>query len=198
MMKTHISTTLLLSLLASSLILLGSGCSKKIAPPEATAGADGSGMSSQGDGAYSEDSLPIEGTLDDTSGANGMADGDMSDAYKMAHGRSTQGLSPIYFDFDSASVRPDMVEPMLQNAEYLKQMPNAYVVVEGNTDETGTNEYNLALGERRAQNTKQYLVDLGINEVRIRTVSYGEERPLFEGSGESVYQYNRRADFVVE
>ncbi len=197
-MKTHISTTLLLSLLTSSLILLGSGCSKKIAPPEATAGADGSGISSPRDGAYSEDSLPIEGTLDDTSGANGMADRNMSDAYKMEHGRSTEGLSPIYFDFDSASVRPDMVEPMLQNAEYLKQMSNAYVVVEGNTDETGTNEYNLALGERRAQNTKQYLVDLGINAVRIRTVSYGEERPLFEGAGESVYQYNRRADFVVE
>ena len=202
-MKTRFRTTLLLSALVSSLILLGSGCSKKtIVPPESTGDTDGTSTSYppvQG-GGYSEDSLPVEGTLDDTS-TSGVGSGyndNASDEYKRLHGRSSEGLQPIYFNFDQAAVRPDMVDRMLSNAEYLKQVPNSYVVVEGNTDERGTNEYNLALAERRAQNTKQYLVDLGINPVRIRTISYGEERPLFTEQTEEAYSQNRRADFVIE
>ncbi|MBV5334093.1 OmpA family protein, partial [bacterium] len=72
------------------------------------------------------------------------------------------------------------------------------IVIEGNCDARGTNEYNLALGERRAINAKKYMMDLGVDGKRIRTVSYGEERPLFEGSDEISYQYNRRDDFVIE
>ena len=201
-MKTRIRTTLLLSTLACSLVLLGSGCSKKsVIPPESTGGETENTIPypDAGSGGYSEDSLPVEGTLDDTSGAgSGMATAEQSDAYKMANGRCSQGLKPIFFDFDSASVRPDMVETMLDNAQYLKQVSSSYVVVEGNTDERGTNEYNLALGERRAQNAKQYLVDLGVSPSHIRTISYGEEKPLFYESDENAYKYNRRADFVIE
>jgi peptidoglycan-associated lipoprotein len=91
-----------------------------------------------------------------------------------------------------------MVDKMVMNAEFLKQAPNSNVVVEGNTDERGTNEYTLALAERRAQNTRQYLLELGINPSTVRTVSYGEERPLFPGQDESSYALNRRADFVLE
>lgn len=209
-MKMRTATTLLLTALAGSLMLFGSGCSKKsVIPPDSSSmgsGTDGgktiSYPAAEG-GGYSEESLPIEGTLDDTAFSGSAADtaGDMAnqtDEYKMLHGRSSTGLSPIYFNFDQAIIRPDMVERMIANAQVLKQVPNANVIVEGNTDERGTNEYNIALAERRAQNTKQYLVDLGINSVRIRTVSYGEEKPLFPGQDEDSYAQNRRADFVLE
>ena len=72
------------------------------------------------------------------------------------------------------------------------------VVVEGNTDYRGTQEYNLALGERRAGSARNYLIELGVPESRIRTISYGEERPLMSGASESDYALNRRADFVLE
>lgn len=153
-------------------------------------------------GGYSEESLPIEGSLDDTSNtfsataSSGMPE--PTDSYKKLHGRSSEGLSPIYFDFDQATIRADMVERMVNNSEYLIQVPNSYVIVEGNTDERGTNEYNIALAERRAQNTKNYLIELGISANRIRTVSYGEEKPLFSGQDELSYAQNRRADFTLE
>jgi peptidoglycan-associated lipoprotein len=77
-------------------------------------------------------------------------------------------------------------------------LPNAAIVIEGNSDERGTNEYNLALGERRAITAKQYLVDLGIDAARIQTISYGEERPLFTGQDEDSYSQNRRDDFIMK
>jgi peptidoglycan-associated lipoprotein len=86
---------------------------------------------------------------------------------------------------------------MEANAKYMKSASDS-IVIEGNCDARGTNEYNLALGERRAINAKKYMMDLGVDGKRIRTVSYGEERPLFEGSDEISYQYNRRDDFVIE
>lgn len=200
-MKTRIRTTLLLSTIACSLVLMAGGCSKKgVIPPESAGmgGQDSSAYPSTS-GGYSEDSLPLEGTLDDTtSRGSSTAMEHQSDEYKMANGRCSEGLKPVFFDFDSASIRSDMVQTMLDNAEYLKQIPSSYVIVEGNTDDRGTNEYNLALGERRAQNTRQYLIDLGVGAANIRTISYGEEKPLFPGSDERAYTYNRRADFVLE
>ncbi|TKB26360.1 peptidoglycan-associated lipoprotein Pal [Desulfopila sp. IMCC35006] len=157
-------------------------------------------------GGYSEDSLPTEGTLDDQkgsgqagSGTSMMSDADQqSDEYKRLHGRCSANLSPIYFDFDQAGVRPNMTEVLAANAEYLKSIPGTMVTIEGNTDERGTNEYNLALGERRAINTRQYMINLGIPGDNIRTLSYGEERPLFMGHDEDAYSMNRRADFIAQ
>lgn len=158
-------------------------------------------------GGYSEGNLPIEGSLDDTTrqgaagGAGGVAQGSadqQSDEYLRLHGRSSKNLFPIYFDFDSANVRNDMTQVMIDNAEYLKTIPNATVVLEGNSDERGTNEYNLALGERRAINTQQYLVNLGIDTYRIQTLSYGEEQPIFQELNDDAYNRNRRVDFVVK
>lgn len=205
------TTSLLLTTLISSLMLFSSGCSKKpVISPDSSMGSNSdpgtiiSYPRAEG-GGYSEQSLPIEGSLDDTSysgsgmGSMGAIPADQqTDEYKRLHGRSTPGLSPIYFNFDQAGIRPDMVDRMIENADYLKQVPRASLIIEGNTDERGTKEYNLALAERRALNTKKYLVDLGINMNRIRTVSYGEERPLFYGQDEKAYSQNRRADFVVE
>lgn len=123
--------------------------------------------------------------------------GEPTAEYKQMHGRSVSGLSPVYFDFDQASIRPDMADRMIQNAEFIKQVPNM-VVIEGNCDDRGTVEYNIALGEKRAINVRDYLLNLGVNPGQIRTVSYGEERPLFLEQTEFAWSQNRRADFTVE
>ena len=199
-MKKRISTLLLLGACAGSLVLLGSGCSKRpVIPPDAgRSSAGGSAGYPPADGSeFSQDNMPSVGSLDDASRGGGLGD-NASDEYKRLHGRSSEGLSPVYFDFDQAVIRPDMTDRMVMNAEFLKQSAQARIVVEGNTDERGTNEYNLALGERRAQNAKNYLVRLGIDGSRMRTISYGEERPLFMGQDEDSFSHNRRADFVIE
>ena len=122
----------------------------------------------------------------------------MTDEYKRKYGRSSKEMQPVYFNFDQATIRDDQIARMEANAQYLKDHANNNVVIEGNCDEQGTNEYNLALGERRAINAKRYLVELGVDEFRIRTTSYGEERPLFTGQSEDDYAQNRRDDFILE
>jgi peptidoglycan-associated lipoprotein len=209
-MKKSLGRTFALSVLMGSLVLFGAGCGKKtVIPPDGDKGSLESELSGGKDinyplaeGGYSENSLPVEGTLDDSTAA-GRAGSDsaadqQSDAYKRLHGRSSINLSPIYFDFDQAGVRPGMTEVLVQNAEYLKTIPGVMVTIEGNSDERGTNEYNLALGERRAINSRQYLINLGVAPDRMRTLSYGEERPLFLGQDEDAYSMNRRVDFVID
>jgi peptidoglycan-associated lipoprotein len=106
-------------------------------------------------------------------------------------------VSDINFDFDSSVIRPDAREILKANAAYLLKHRVSSIVVEGHCDERGTAEYNMALGERRAQETKKYLVNLGVKESIIRTISYGEERPLDPASNEEAWAKNRRAHFVV-
>ena len=132
------------------------------------------------------------------SGSDSAFDDQQSDAYKRINGRCSPGMKPVYFQFDRAVIEQSQLPNIENNAAYLLQNPNARVLVEGNTDDRGTNEYNLALGERRAQVAKKYLIRLGVSEGRIRTVSYGEERPLFLGQNEDDYALNRRDDFVLE
>ena len=102
----------------------------------------------------------------------------------------------IYFPYDSAALTPEAQEILRKKAVWLQENPTAEVTVEGHCDERGTNEYNLALGEARAQSTKNYLIDLGISASRIGTISYGEERPLDPTSSEEAWAKNRRAHFV--
>lgn len=202
-MKKVVTRLLLIVAITTAVAVFTGGCSKKsVIPPEADnkAGSAASGSLSQNaDGGYSENSLAIEGTLDDSAANDGAAGAmdEQSVEYKQMHGRSSTGLSPVYFDFDQAIIKPDMVDRMLMNADYMKQVPNT-VIVEGNCDDRGTKEYNLALGEKRAINVREYLIDLGVEPTRIRTVSYGEERPLFYEQTEFAWSQNRRADFVIE
>ncbi len=206
-MKQLTLTIVTLAAIVALFAVFSGGCAKKsVIPPVSDAGSVGTGGKDitypAADG-YSESSLALEGQLSDTSASHlgSMAlhggAGDMSDEHKRLHGRSSPGLSPIYFDFDQAGVRPDMSERMIQNADFLKQVNNT-VIIEGNCDDRGTNEYNLALGEKRAINARDYLINLGINPGRIRTVSYGEERPLFFEQNEFAWSQNRRADFVLQ
>jgi len=206
-MKQKAFKTLLLTALLGSLIVVGSGCSKKsVVPPGATP-ADG-GMNTGTDinypqAEYSEGS--IEGTLDDTTPSFQDVNNMVVDAntdpktrdYLTQHGRSSENLLSVYYDFDQISIRGDMSDKLVTNAAYIQQT-GARVVIAGNCDERGTNEYNLALGEKRAQAAKQYLIDLGVRPSQLRTVSYGEERPLFLGQDEFSWSQNRRADFIIE
>lgn len=111
-------------------------------------------------------------------------------------GRTTGPMLPVYFDFDKSNIRQDQKSRIEANADHLKNNPNTRIVIEGNCDERGTNEYNMALGERRAISGKKYLVNLGISSNRINTISYGEERPLNHGHDELAWSQNRRDDFV--
>ncbi len=106
-----------------------------------------------------------------------------------------QGLRPIYFDFDKSHIRDDAKSAMKANADWLKANPQATIVIEGNCDERGTIEYNQALGQRRAQSAKNYLIGLGVSAGRISLLSYGKEKPVCEESTEACWQKNRRAEF---
>ena len=104
----------------------------------------------------------------------------------------------VYFDFDNATLDYQAQELLKQKAMYLRDFPDANVVIEGHCDERGTNAYNLALGERRAESAKAFLVNLGISEARLTTISYGEEKPLDMGQNDEAWAKNRRAAFVLE
>ena len=103
----------------------------------------------------------------------------------------------IHFDFDRYNLTPTAQENLLRKAEWLRQNPDATVTIEGHADERGTNEYNLALGDRRADSAKGFLVNLGISASRLTTISYGEERPLCNESNEECWSKNRRGNFVL-
>lgn len=103
----------------------------------------------------------------------------------------------IYFDFDKSFIRLEYRPVLQEKAAFLKDYPDMRARIEGNCDERGTNEYNLALGERRGSSAKNFLISLGIAADRIETISYGEERPRGLGHDEESWSQNRRDDFVL-
>ncbi len=103
----------------------------------------------------------------------------------------------ILFDFDSAELTGEAKDLLREKADWLQENPSETVMIEGHCDERGTTVYNLALGERRANAARNYLVDLGVSARRLGTVSYGEEKPLDPSPTEAAYRINRRAQFVI-
>ncbi|HLF87186.1 MAG TPA: OmpA family protein [Nitrospiria bacterium] len=112
-------------------------------------------------------------------------------------GREDTGLKDIFFDFNSWIVKGEFVGTLEQDAKYLILNPGLKVLIEGHADERGTNEYNLALGERRAKSTRKFLVDMGVGPERITILSYGEERPFCRDQGDSCWGNNRRGHFLI-
>ena len=111
---------------------------------------------------------------------------------------STAGpLKTVYFDFDSTALSSSTKEVLNQNAMWLKGMESVDIQIEGHADERGGQQYNLALGERRANAVKSYLEALGVKAARISVISYGKEKPVAFGHDESAWSKNRRANFVV-
>jgi peptidoglycan-associated lipoprotein len=106
-------------------------------------------------------------------------------------------LSSVYFDFDKYDIRPDAQMILSENGKSLSEHPTATIRIEGNCDERGTEQYNLALGEKRANTAKDYLVNYGIEGSRMTTISYGKERPVALGHNEGAWAKNRRSDFVI-
>jgi|Deesub1362B_J571_1020462.scaffolds.fasta_scaffold00907_12 peptidoglycan-associated lipoprotein len=108
-----------------------------------------------------------------------------------------QPLQMIHFDFDKYDIREDAKPILEKNAEWLRRYPTVKILIEGHCDERGTEEYNLALGEKRAKATRDYLVILGISPDRIKIISYGKSRPLDPGHNEIAWAKNRRAQFII-
>ena len=106
-------------------------------------------------------------------------------------------LRTIYCDFDKSSIKPDQQARLTDNAEQMRQFPDVRVLIEGHCDERGSEEYNLALGARRAKAVYDYMVQLGVDPARMRTISYGESMPVDPGHNEEAWRKNRRAHFAV-
>jgi peptidoglycan-associated lipoprotein len=107
-------------------------------------------------------------------------------------------LATIYFDYDKYDLKADAMNIMAQNARSLSDHPTAVIRIEGNCDERGTDEYNLALGEKRANAARDYLVNYGVSASKISTISYGESKPVDPGHSESAWSQNRRDDFKAQ
>lgn len=103
----------------------------------------------------------------------------------------------VYFDYDESTLRSDSESTLRAKAEILRSSPSVRIRIEGHADERGTNEYNLALGNARAESVRQFFTSFGLDASRFEIVSYGEERPAAQGNSESAWSQNRRAEFVV-
>ncbi len=119
------------------------------------------------------------------------------EAYREGKAPAQGPLKEIYFDYDKYDLKVDARETLKANAAWLKANPSARVQIEGHCDERGTNEYNLALGAKRAQAAKDYWLTLGITAQRLSTISYGKELPVCRESTEECWQKNRRDRFGV-
>ncbi|MEZ4601692.1 MAG: peptidoglycan-associated lipoprotein Pal [Syntrophotaleaceae bacterium] len=169
--------------------LLSAGCAKKPAATDVdTTTATTDGMATE-----QMDQQPM-GVGDSALGESGLGEADMG---SMA-GTAVTGLERIHFDFDQYNLTSAAQETLVNNASYLKANPGTKVRVEGYCDERGSDEYNLALGQRRAEAAKNYLVSLGVAPERLAVISYGEEMPLDPSATEEAYAKNRRAEFKAE
>jgi peptidoglycan-associated lipoprotein len=146
-----------------------------------TSGPSGSGSSDPGS----------PGSDSPGSGSSGIQESRLQDF------QASTNLKDIHFKFDKYDLDSDSRTILKDNAEYLKNNPGVHVEIQGHCDERGTNNYNTALGERRAQSTKQYLVSQGVDSSNVHVVSFGEEKPFCFESGESCWYKNRRAHFMV-
>jgi peptidoglycan-associated lipoprotein len=146
------------------------------------------GGSDDDDGSGTGDSEFSEGGL----GGSDSLSGDGSGAFEVSE------LQAVYFDFDRALIRDDQKPAMQSNASAVQDHADwRIIVVEGHCDERGSEEYNLALGERRANSVKQYLVNSGVDASRVDTVSFGESKPAVQGHDEAAWKWNRRAEHRV-
>ena len=140
----------------------------------------------------SSSSATAAGTTSSSAGSSTTAATQMSDAEKLAQVGNT-----VYFGFDSSELAGEAQATLDRQAAFLNVNPTMVVIIEGHADERGTREYNLALGDRRAVAVRDYLLAKGLNAARVRTVSYGKERPAVSGSNEESWGKNRRAATVL-
>ena len=193
-------------LMLASLLVLGvvlSGCAKRPATTQAAAPAPTGAAATTPGGGASQMQPTGSGTAGGPAGGGGATTPGTTAAPAgprpaVADFREVPDLKDITFDFDKYDIRPADAKTLDTNATWLKSNPNHLVLIEGHCDERGTNEYNLALGERRAKSTMNYLVSQGVQASRITIISYGEERPACSQKSEECWAKNRRAHFLVK
>ncbi|HEX2243512.1 MAG TPA: peptidoglycan-associated lipoprotein Pal [Gammaproteobacteria bacterium] len=185
------------AIVAASIILSG-GCAPSSTKPDGVSvGPSGSSSASP---SGSDNKSAGEGRTGATRESNVPSTSSSLDQLKAGKPPITSSSSPlkdVLFEFDSYDLRGTARDVLRGNAEWLKSNPSARIEVEGHCDERGTSEYNLALGAKRSQTAKDYLVSLGISPERISTISYGEEIPVCTEPNENCWRQNRRARFVV-
>lgn len=176
-------------LLAGTALL--AGCPKKattIQPPAAGSQAGGGSATTGPGGAASTSGSALDANGNPIGGRDAGAGADAA----------TMAARTIYFDFDRSEIKPEFASVITTNAQNLSSHPNLKVKLEGNTDERGTREYNIGLGERRAQAVRRALMLQGVAQTQITTVSFGAERPAAEGDDESAWTKNRRVELVYQ
>ena len=162
-------------------------------PSGGSAGRSGSGAEPfLGDSSGSSSGSSLGSSSGSSSGSRSGIDEARRQSFK-----SSNSLKDIYFKFDQYDLDDESRSTLRQNASYLKSNSAAIIEIQGHCDERGTNNYNIALGERRAQSTKMYLVSQGISSKRIHTISYGEERPFCFDGNDACWFQNRRAHFRI-
>lgn len=172
------------------LILTAVGCQKTVLDPDAAVRAPADGTTAAGD--MREEDLT----------GQAMRDGSPADEFVTADGvvmnRERFINQDIFFEFDSSMLSADSQAILKAKAEWMTRNAHLSIIIEGHCDNRGTTEYNLALGERRAEGVKRFMQDLGVPESRVRTISFGEERPLDPGIDEGAWAKNRRAHFEFD
>jgi peptidoglycan-associated lipoprotein len=195
----HVS---LLSLLVATAFLSACGTTETKAPvedrsgtptataPKPVAPPSGSQVETHGLAPGSTDQSQSLGG-DGVSGIEGVS---AADAAKLKDANSPLSKRIVYFDFDKSAIKPDSRGLIEAHAQFLKEHGQAKVVLQGNTDERGSREYNMALGQRRADSVKQAMSVLGAKDDQMETISFGEEKPAAEGHDETAWKQNRRAE----
>jgi len=162
-------------------LLFTASCAKKAVEPEPAVAEDDAAAKAAAEKAAAEKAAAEE--------AARKAEMDARDLFL---------FEEIYFEFDKSDLLPESQEVLRRKAEFFKDNPDVMVIIEGHCDERGTNEYNLALGDRRASSAKAFLVNLGIAGSRLTCISYGEERPADPGHNEAAWAKNRRGHFTID
>ena len=185
----------LVRLLAVAFVLmfLAAGCAKQPAVEEAAPAAPTDVAVERPDRSLEETAI----TDTDTDIQDTRAALTPEEAAAEARRAAAAGLQRIHFDFDRSDLTDEARQILVNNAALLRAAPQVNVLIEGHTDERGSDEYNLALGERRAIAARNYLVSLGISADRLRIISYGEEMPIALERNEEAWAMNRRAEFKI-
>lgn len=172
------------------------------------AGCSSTGDTMEDDGYGDVTATDQEGgsTVYDGSDGSGVSSGGLTDSERMdaqeqaaqAEAQALRNITTFYFDFDTSEIKAESRDVLVAHARYLSDNPRTQVTLEGHADERGTTEYNLALGERRANAVQRFLIVNGASRGQLETVSYGEEKPAVSGSSESAWAQNRRVEMLFE
>ncbi|MGA2330473.1 MAG: peptidoglycan-associated lipoprotein Pal [Syntrophales bacterium] len=187
-MKRSLAIIGIIGLIVCLSIMVMTGCAKKSAVKDQAISAEEKGAAEKTAAKQEEPPAPAK-----------EAEAKVAPEAEAKAAAATEAMTfkNVLFDFDKFNLKPEGRDTLKQLAEWLTNNKNNIVLIEGNCDERGTTEYNLALGERRAKEAMKYLVELGIDGKRIKTISYGKERPLDPGHTEEAWAKNRRDHFVV-